>query len=51
MYVPVTVDLGDKKVVRGVKVTGRQSVIDLPVLPWNPASSSTISTECWRTSR
>jgi aminopeptidase N len=37
MYVPVTVDLGDKKVVRlRVKVTGRESVIDLPVLPSEP---------------
>jgi hypothetical protein len=39
MYVPVAVDLGDKKVARfRVKVTGHQSNIDLPALPLQPKS-------------
>ncbi|HKV73880.1 MAG TPA: M1 family aminopeptidase [Gemmatimonadales bacterium] len=39
MYVPVAVDLGDKKVARfRVKVTGHQSTIDLPALPLQPKS-------------
>ncbi|MEO8029494.1 MAG: M1 family aminopeptidase [Gemmatimonadota bacterium] len=37
MYVPVSVDLGDKKIARfRVKVTGHQTVIDLPPLPLKP---------------
>lgn len=37
MYVPVTVDLGDKKLARfRVKVTGHESIIDLPPLPMQP---------------
>lgn len=39
MYVPVAVDLGDKKIARfRVKVTGHESKIDLPPLPLEPKS-------------
>jgi hypothetical protein len=39
MYVPVTVDLGGKQVVRArVQVTGRSSRIELPLLPAQPKS-------------
>jgi hypothetical protein len=37
MYVPISVDLGDKKIARfRFKVTGHESTIDLPVLPSEP---------------